>query len=395
MLAKVKAFTLFNNSVHNASIESQRKVLQREATIDRAHTYLYILTVLAEVAGLSVAQFAAPAALGRVAVANVPYGTYLYGLPADAICTPAAPLVAYGAFAAVPVETMTLCTNAPQLAAQCAATPKCNNYDSSAGYKDTNNIFYSTPVLGALVKYSSSLLTLLCASANTTVSNGRRDLLAKTLFTPTVASPQTLGALLNAEATTLLLKARSDMAAVIDARRLFDKMERPISSAGLSLSSNHFAFVTSAINGAVPPDTAQTARANFFSRIGSVRTDYLSTEMYHGGCASGFADVKFVGGAVSPAGSSLFFDASMFIKFAMMPGCVPWVSDGTIGSGARIIARSTTCTAASQTLCEADKPAGGKTVCAQASIAPTFHLPHAQETRDVNSPQKVCASLNR
>lgn len=176
-------------------------------------------------------------------------------------------MVSYSAFAAFPVAQMQLCSSAPTYARQCAATPTCNNYQASA-----------TVPLGALGKASSAILTSLCASANTSAASALRDVLLKTAFTPTVASAGTLQSLLRADSEALISRVRGETAAVLDGRRLFDSMERPISSVGLSLSANHFGYVPNAVNGAVPPDRS------FYVRKAAVVTDSFFTDRSYGSC---------------------------------------------------------------------------------------------------------------
>ena len=338
MLTKVKNFTLFDDSVNGATMEDQRKALPHEAAADRCHTWLYVLTVLLLAGALVTVQFLATSsvAVGRVTVTNVGYSTFLSGLPADAVCTPAVPLVSYNAFAAFPITQMQLCRGAPGFAQSCAATPSCNNYQDS----------YPAP-LGAIGKASSTILTALCSSAATSTASALTDVLLKTAFTPTVASAGTLQTLLSADSVALLSKVRGQTAAVLEGRRLFDSIERPITSVGLSMSSNHFGYVPNAMNGAVPLDQDFGFEVPILTDAYYGFRSYGSCQWNNGPSAS--VVVPFTYAANRNA------NLDLIMQLAIQPGCVPWWLSPPDSSGnAQIMSRSTTCTASTSEACAAN-----------------------------------------
>jgi hypothetical protein len=323
-------FTLFNDEVQGRSLKALREEMPYEARVDVCHTRLYVFLLAAAFAALVASQFlgfGGSVGVGRVTLNNVPYATFVGGLPSDAVCTPAVPLVAFSAFATLPVNVMEMCTRAPALAQQCLTTT-CNNYPFSRNFV--------------------SIISSLCAVSNTSLSSSLRDVLAKNIFTPTVASQATLEALLAAEATSLLARVRGEVAATLDGRRLFDATERPVTSAGLSASGNVFGLIPVYVGNA----GASSAVGGAYGRFSSVRADRYSNTNMKGSCYIGVVDAGFSGSSATVF-TLTKGNPFLIVLLAVQPGCVPWVKSGTSRNG-QLVSRSTTCVASAKAACNAD-----------------------------------------
>jgi hypothetical protein len=105
-------------------------VYKREAARDRLHTALMILAYVASFAALAVSVLTAARGVGQTLATDVSYADYL-ALPADAVCTPATPLLQYRDFAAFAPAALDACRNTGAAALACKGSTQCVNYDAS------------------------------------------------------------------------------------------------------------------------------------------------------------------------------------------------------------------------------------------------------------------------